>query len=98
MKSICLTLLMAASFVIILGLNNDSSAAGRGQPTDWNRFRYYPYLYYPHNFQRPVQSYNHLYYRYPQNRQIPVYNKMWYNFYPSERPYHYGHHFILDII
>jgi len=96
MKSMFIKLIMTSSFVIILGLSNDSSAAGQGQPTDWNRFQYYPYLYYPQNFQRP-QSFNHMYYRYPQNRQIPVYNKMWHNFYPSERPYHYGHHFILDV-
>lgn len=71
-------------------------AAGRGQPTDWHRFYYYPYLYYPHNFQRP-RSFDHLYYRYPPNRRIPIYNKNWHNFYPSERPYHSGHHFILDV-
>lgn len=71
-------------------------AAGEGQPTDWGRFYYYPYVYYPHNFQAPVQ-YDHLYHRYPQSRQIPVYNDQWYNFYPTKRPYHMGHHFILDV-
>jgi len=69
---------------------------GVGQPHDWGRFYYYPYVYYPDNFRPPVQ-YDSLYYRYPQNRQIPVYNKMWHNFYPSERPYHSGHHFYLDV-
>ncbi|GIX03399.1 MAG: hypothetical protein KatS3mg113_0405 [Planctomycetaceae bacterium] len=73
-----------------------AEAAGEGQPTDWYRFYYYPYVYYPHNFQLP-QEYNHLYYRYPPSRQIPVYNKDWYNFYPTERKWHKGHHFILDI-
>ena len=69
---------------------------GRGQPTDWQRFYYYPYVYYPQNFQRPTQ-FDHLYYRYPPEQQIPVYNKSWYNFYPTEKPYHWGHHFILDV-
>ena len=75
---------------------SQSHAAGEGQPTDWQRFYYYPYVYYPHNFQAP-QQFDHMYYRYPADRRIPVYNKGWHNFYPSKRPYHYGHHFILDV-
>ena len=72
-------------------------AAGEGQPADWNRFYHYPYVYYPHNFQNQInRSYDHLYYRYDQERRIPVYNTGWHNFYPSKRPYHQGHHFILD--
>jgi len=71
-------------------------AAGRGQPYDWQRFYYYPYVYYPQNFQPNVQ-YDNLYYRYPQERQIPVYRDDWYNFYPSEKPYYKGLHFILDV-
>jgi len=74
-----------------------ASAAGRGQPTDWGRFYHYAYVYYPQNFQRQQGSYDHLYYRYPANRRIPVYNKNWYNFYPTEKPYYSGHHFILDV-
>ena len=35
--------------------------------------------------------------RYAPPQQIPVYNKDWYNFYPTARPYHMGHHFILDV-
>lgn len=80
----------------LAAVSGSVQAAGEGQPTDWARFYHYPYVYYPHNFQAP-QEYNHLYYRYPPARQIPVYNKAWYNFYPTERPYHTGHHFILDI-
>ena len=76
----------------VMGANGSVHAGGQGQPTDWNRFYHYPYVYYPHNYQAP-QEYNHMYYRYPQARQIPVYNKAWYNFYPTERPYHTGHHF-----
>lgn len=75
---------------------NSAQAEGRGQPYDWGRFYYYPYVYYPQNFQRPTQ-YDHLYYRYPQERRIPVYNTSWYNYYPSERPYHSGAHFLLDV-
>lgn len=75
---------------------NAAHAAGNGQPTDWNRFYNYPYVYYPHNFERP-KSYDHMYYRYPVSRRIPVYNTNWHNFYPSKRPYHSGHSFILDV-
>lgn len=73
-----------------------AAAAPPGQPTDWQRFYYYPYVYYPQNFQGKVE-YDHLYHRYPVERQIPVYNKDWNNFYPSKRPYHWGHHFVLDV-
>ena len=75
---------------------SEARAAGRGQPTDWNRFYYYPYIYYPHNFQR-LETYDSLYHRYPPNRRIPVYNTGWYNAYPTARPYHKGNHFKLDV-
>lgn len=87
---------MALVMGVVLAAAGTADAAGEGQPTDWGRFYYYPYVYYPHNFQQP-QEYNHLYYRYPPARQIPVYNKDWHNFYPTKRPYHSGHHFILDV-
>ena len=89
-------------FVLFLGLvsvalfADTARADGRGQPYDWGRFYYYPYVYYPQNFQAP-QQYDNLYYRYPAERRIPVYNKDWHNFYPSPRPYHKGHHFVLDV-
>jgi hypothetical protein len=70
--------------------------SGIGQPTDWGRFYYYPYVYYPQNFSRP-QQYDSLYYRYPAERRIPVYNKSWYNPYPTPMPYYRGHHFYLDV-
>jgi len=89
---VLVTIAAASSFT-----PTEARAAGRGQPTDWQRFYYYPYIYYPHNFERNNVSYDHLYYRYPPNRRIPVYNKGWHNFYPSARPYHSGHHFILDV-
>ena len=57
---------------------------------------YYPYVYYPHSFQKP-QQYNNMYHRYDPSMQIPVYNKSWYNFYPTEKPYHSGSHYILDV-
>lgn len=77
---------------------NSAKGAPPGQPSNWQRFYYYPYVYYPHNFQPVPESYNHMYYRYPAEKQIPVYNKDWHNFYPNPRPYHWGHHFILDTI
>lgn len=97
-KIICMAFAFAiAGFVLSSGFCSRAQAAGRGQPTDWQRFYYYPYVYYPHNFQRLPSSFNHLYYRYPPEKRIPVYNKSWYNYYPSKRPYHMGHHFLLDV-
>lgn len=90
---ICLAILAAMHW----SGTKSADAAGRGQPTDWNRFYYYPYLYYPHNFQRPQGSYDSLYYRYGPQQRIPVYNKNWYNFYPTEQEWYRGHHFILDV-
>jgi hypothetical protein len=91
--------LLAAAFVATSEFTaKDARAAGQGQPTDWSRFYHYPYVYYPHNFQRQQQQYDHLYYKYPASRQIPVYNQNWYNFYPTAKPYHRGHHFILDAL
>jgi hypothetical protein len=72
-------------------------AAGVGQPYDWGRFYHYPYVYYPQNYSAHMQTYDSLYHRYPPQMRIPVYNPAWHNFYPSERPYHRGHHFILDV-
>jgi len=94
MRSAILALVLTAAVFTMTG--KPAQAAGEGQPSDWGRFNYYPYVYYPHNFQAP-QQYNSLYNRYPQSRQIPVYNKGWYNFYPEKRPYHSGHHFVLDV-
>ena|SRR5579863_6775965 len=71
-------------------------AGNEGQPADWQRFYYYPYVYYPHNFQKPIQ-FDHMYYRYPPQRQIPVYNVDWHNFYPEPHPWHQGAAFILDV-
>lgn len=89
--------LAVIALVALLGTSNSAEAAGKGQPTDWNRFNYYPYVYYPHNFQGQRGSNDHLYYRYGPEQRIPVYNKNWHNEYPSPRPYHKGHHFILDV-
>ncbi len=92
-RAILVLLLLAAAFTVG---GQSAQAAGEGQPSDWGRFNYYPYVYYPHNFQAP-QQYNSLYNRYPHARQFPVYNNGWYNFYPEKRPYHSGHHFVLDV-
>ncbi|QDT39863.1 hypothetical protein [Stratiformator vulcanicus] len=73
-----------------------AQAGGVGQPTDWQRFYSYPYVYYPQNFQ-PNVEYDSMYWRYPQDRQIPTYRSDWYNYYPNRRPYHSGHHFLLDV-
>ena len=97
LRRISLAALVVVGLAISLGTSTTAQAAGNGQPSNWNRFFYYPYMYYPHNFQRQQGSFNHMYYRYPANRRIPVYNKNWYNFYPTARPYHKGKHFILDV-
>jgi hypothetical protein len=66
---------------------------------DWERFYHYPYVYYPQNYWGAdyYKSSNNPYHRYPQEMRTPVYNKAWHNFYPSERLYHSGHHFNLDV-
>ena len=66
---------------------------------DWERFYHYPYVYYPQNFwgNEYFRSADSLYYRYPPEMRIPVYNRHWFNYYPTPRPYHRGHHFVLDI-
>ncbi len=66
---------------------------------DWGRFYHYPYTYYPQNYwgHDYYRSSDSLYYRYPKEMQIPVYNKKWQNYYPTARPYHFGHHFVLDV-
>ncbi|MGE4003546.1 MAG: hypothetical protein AB7I48_25440 [Planctomycetaceae bacterium] len=89
--------IVAAIVAGTLITNTDAQAAGRGQPSDWQRFYYYPYVYYPQNFRKLPESYDHLYYRYPVEKQIPVYRDDWHNDYPSKKPYHSGHHFILDV-
>jgi hypothetical protein len=91
------SLIVGLMLVIVIGLSPQrATAANEGQPSDWQRFYYYPYVYYPSNFQKPVQ-YDHMYYRYPPARQIPVYNTAWHNFYPEPHPWHQGHAFILDV-
>lgn len=77
--------------------SSSADAAPPGQPNDWQRFYYYPYVYYPHNFQQIPESYDHMYYRYPVQKQIPVYNTDWHNFYPTEKPWYSGHHYIMDV-
>ena len=94
LKRVLLFVIIAA--VAAVAFPDRAAASPPGQPSDWQRFYYYPYIYYPHSFQKP-QVNDHLYYRYQPSQRIPVYNRNWYNFYPSEKPYHSGHHFILDV-
>ena len=95
-RAILAMILTGAALTVTTGTPSAAQAAPPGQPSDWQRFYYYPYVYYPQTFWPPVE-FDHMYYRYPQERQIPVYNKQWYNFYPTEKDYHKGHHFILDV-
>ena len=88
----CVAVVVGASLVA----SPTADAAGRGQPYDWGRFYYYPYVYYPHNFHAP-QQYDNLYYRYPVERRIPVYTADWHNFYLMKQPYYRGNHFHLDV-
>jgi len=102
-----LVLLCAATVVLVLGMAADAPAQqafdrqwGRSYSTqDWNRFYHYPYVWYPQNFWGSdyYRSSEDLYYRYPPEMQIPVYNRQWHNYYPQDRRYHSGHHFILDV-
>ena len=91
----------AAVAAAAVSVNSGSTAQaqpGISQPTDWERFYHYPYVYYPQNFWGDdyYKSAESLYYRYPPEMRIPVYNKGWHNYYPEGRKYHMGHHFILD--
>ena len=72
---------------------------GAQSARDCARFNHYPYVYYPQNFMGDeyFRSSDSMYYRYPAEMQIPVYNRHWHNYYPSNRRYHWGHHFILDV-
>lgn len=72
---------------------------GSNSTRDWSRYYHYPYVYYPQNFwgQEYYRSADSMYYRYPPEMRIPVYNKRWHNYYPSNRRYHSGHHFKLDV-
>ena len=90
---------LVVGLVVLWGLSfaTPVQAGPPGQPTDWQRFYHYPYVYYPHNFQKQPESYDNLYHRYPTEKRIPVYRSDWYNFYPSDKPYHWGHHYILDV-
>ncbi|MDO5579505.1 MAG: calmodulin-binding protein [Planctomycetia bacterium] len=104
--------LLALLFIVGFwgGIDNDAVQAqdyGRTRPMairrydaqDWNRFQYYPYVYYKQNF-RPQEQYrsaDDLYYRYPKYMQVPMYNPYWQNYYPVPRRFHEGKHFVLDV-
>jgi len=47
MRRALLAMLLVGAAVLAGG--QSAQAAGEGQPTDWNRFYYYPYVYYPHH-------------------------------------------------
>lgn len=91
-----LAALAALTICCAVAVPGSAEAGGKGQPTDWNRFYHYPYVYYPRNFKAP-EEYDSMYYKYPIERRIPVYRTDWHNFYPQDRPYHSGHHFYLDV-
>jgi hypothetical protein len=102
-----LFVLVAAAVVLTALAVSDAQAQqafnrqwGRTYNTqDWNRFYHYPYVYYPQNFWSVdyYKSSEDLYFRYPPEMRIPVYNRQWQNYYPQERRYHWGHHFVLDV-
>lgn len=98
----------AAALFFALAANADQAQAqqayGRAwghtyTTLDWNRFYHYPYVYYPQNFwgNEYYRSADSLYFRYPPEMRIPVYNRRWHNEYPSPRPFHRGHQFVLDV-
>jgi hypothetical protein len=66
---------------------------------DWNRFYHYPYVFYPQNYWSAdyYRSAESLYFRYPPEMRVPVYNNKWQNYYPQERRYHWGSHFMTDV-
>ncbi len=104
-RRILLICLIAAAAVTCLSRSAQAQRAygqswgSAASNQDWERFYHYPYTYYPQNYwgQEYYKSSDSLYYRYPKEMQIPVYNRKWQNYYPTCRPYHSGHHFILDV-
>ena len=102
--------LMVAVCAVLFSLSSTGEARaeqafGRvwgGSPSlqDWERFYHYPYVYYPQNYQGSEynRSRESLYYRYPPEMRVPVYNRKWFNYYPNPRRYHWGHHFVLDVL
>ena len=105
-RRMILVLLCAAAIVAVITVSDAQAQQafgrqwGRSYSTqDWNRFYHYPYVYYPQNFWGAdyYRSSQDLYFRYPPEMQIPVYNKKWQNYYPQDRRYHKGHHFMLDV-
>jgi len=99
-------LLAASAFVALMSVSDAQAQQAFGRQwgrtyatQDWNRFYHYPYVYYPQNFWGVdyYRSSEDLYFRYPPEMRIPVYNLRWQNFYPEDRLYYHGHHFILDV-
>ena len=105
-RRILLVLLVAAAIVALFSVSDAQAQQAFGRQwgrtystQDWNRFYHYPYVYYPQNFWSTdyYRSSEDLYYRYPPEMRIPVYNKRWHNYYPQDRRFHSGHHFITDV-
>ena len=91
-------LLLAGACACGLWLGGPASTA---KAVDWDLFYHYPYVYYPQNYRSPygMQGSDPLYHRYSPDQQIPVYRKdKWYNFLPEGHRYHWGHHFVLDMM
>lgn len=64
-------------------------AVPSGELQDWDRFKHYPYGYYPHNFRDASGQ--------PASMGLQMFNPAWQNFYPTPRRFHEGKHFILDV-
>lgn len=104
LRKMLLGLVVAAMAFTASGQAADVNAygvqwGGTSANRDYNRFYHYPYVYYPQNFygSEYYRSSDSMYYRYPAEMQIPVYNRRWHNEYPSQKRYHFGHHFLTDV-
>lgn len=109
MKRVLLVVLAIIGFMFLFEIGsaraqsptaNRPASYRRYDAQDWNRFYYYPYVYYNQNF-RPMSEYrsaDSLYYRYSRPMQVPTYNPNWQNYYPVKRRFHEGTHFLLDIM
>ena len=104
LAAICCAAFVPASLVSAPAARGEERAYGRVwggtfSNRDYDRFWHYPYVYYPQNFygNEYYRSSDNLYDRYPPEMRIPVYNRQWFNYYPEQRKYYYGHHFILDV-
>ena len=103
-----IALLSAAALYVAFSPSQAAAQQGFGRTwgntntvQDWQRYYHYPYQYFPQNYQSPeyYKASSDPTNRYPVEMRVPKrYDPSWQNYYPAPRKYHFGHHFILDVL